>query len=36
MTAAARRAVFGILERYFMFVRPVVAWDPLFAVSSAH
>ena len=36
ITAAARRAVFGIMVRYFMFDHPVMAWDPLFAASSAH
>jgi hypothetical protein len=35
ITAAARRAVFGIMVRYFMFDHPVLAWDPLFAASSA-
>jgi len=33
MTAAARRAAFGIVLRCFMSGRPVVAWDPLFAAS---
>src|SRR5438034_73416 len=33
MTAAARRAVFGIVVRYFMSGRPVVARDPLFTAS---
>jgi hypothetical protein len=35
ITAAARRAVFGIMVRYFMVDHPVMAWDPLFAASSA-
>jgi hypothetical protein len=31
--AATRRAVFGIVVRYFMFGRPVMAGDALFAAS---
>ena len=35
MTAAARRVALGIVARYFMSGRPVVAGDPLFAASFA-
>src|SRR6266568_3602933 len=35
ITAATRRAVFGVVARYFMSGRPVMARDPLFAVPSA-
>jgi len=33
MTAAARRAAFGIVVRCFMSGRPVMTWNTLFARS---
>src|SRR6266487_4012404 len=35
ITAAVRRAVFGIMVRYFMLDHPVMSWDPRFTASSA-